>query len=345
MENLLPALRETSDHTLYMYFGDEAVAGQWRSRGLADTVVRRERIDNPILRLGVSLPAASRRDRLDVLLCHYNRPPLASCPVVTIVHDVSFARFPENFSAYERTYMNAAIPRSMRHSAAIVTDSEFSREEMGEVYAIPGDRITVAPHGVDPRFSPVAPETQPGAAVGPPFIFAVGSLQPRKNLRTLVSAYARLVERHPEVEERLVLTGSELGADALGDEAATLLRADRVVFTGHVEDDELARLYREATAFAYPSVYEGFGLPPLEAMASGTPVAVADVPVMREIPGEAALLVPATDVDAWADALWRLVSEPQLRERLAGQGLARAGRFTWERSARAITAALEAAAC
>jgi glycosyltransferase involved in cell wall biosynthesis len=229
----------------------------------------------------------------------------------------------------------------MRWSDAVVTVSAFTRDEVVALYGIPPSKITVAPNGVDPVFFDRSPRPSP---VDPPFFLAVGNLQPRKNLVTLIRAYRRLLERRPRLPERLVIVGKEFfQADALYAEADEMRRHGRIEFTGFVPDDQLVGLLQRATAFAYPSVYEGFGLPVVEAMAAGTPALASDIPVMHEVAGDAALLSSAADADAWADALERVATDPALRRSLVERGTARAARFTWDASARAVLETLERA--
>jgi glycosyltransferase involved in cell wall biosynthesis len=289
-------------------------------------------------------PTAARRDRLDALLVQYVGPPFAACPVVTVVHDVAFAVYPEFYSRAERLWMPRAIPATMRRAAGVVTVSRFSRDEIRRLYGIPEDRVTVAYNGVDPVFLGNGDAASATPRVEPPYFLAVGNLQPRKNLVTLIRAYRTLVARHPHVTERLVVVGQEFyAADAVLAEAADLTRAGRIVFTGYLPDAELVTLLRSATAFAYPSVYEGFGLPAVEAMAMGVPTLVSDVPVMREVTGDAAVRLPPTDPHAWAEALAGVAADGERRADLARRGRARAADFTWERAARQVLASLEAA--
>jgi glycosyltransferase involved in cell wall biosynthesis len=257
---------------------------------------------------------------------------------------VAFALFPAFYSPTERLWMRRTIPASMRRAARVVTVSEFSKTEIRRVYGIHPDRITVALDGVDPVFSDPVPRA---SIVEPPFFLTIGNQQPRKNLRTLVGAYRALLERYPQTGERLVIVGQEWlrgEARALHAETADLVRTGRVVFTGYVEDEQLVGLLQNATAFAYPSIYEGFGLPPVEAMAAGAPALVGDIPVMREVLSDAALFLPTTDRAAWAEGLHRLASDSSLRRSLVDRGRARAARYTWDRSARQVLSALEWAA-
>jgi glycosyltransferase involved in cell wall biosynthesis len=340
MTNMLEALRPLTRHELVLYFTHPEAAEPWR--GLERTSVRIIRPNHPLVRVPVSLALLAARDRLDALLVQYTAPPVVNCPVVTVVHDVAFAVYPEFSRPIERVWITRTVPFTMRRAAGIVTVSEFSRDEIVRVFGLPLERITVAYDGVGPPFTSAAARPSP---LEPPFFLTVGNLQPRKNLATLVRAYRIATTRRPDLLERLVIVGQEkFASEDLDRETADLRSAGRVAFTGYIGDDELIGLLQKATAFAYPSVYEGFGLPPVEAMAVGTPAAVSDIPVTEEVCGDAALRVPPTDPEAWADALLQLASDGSLRERLATAGRERAAMFTWERCARSVLQALVRAA-
>jgi glycosyltransferase involved in cell wall biosynthesis len=338
--NLIPALRRRCEHRLVLYFTSREAMRAWPPAPGTET--RLLRPANPMVRIPVSLAYRAARDRLDVLFVQYTAPPLLSCPVVTVVHDVAFALHPEFFRPLDRIWMNRTIPFTMRRAAEVITVSQFSRDEIARVFGIPPSRITVAHDAVAPVFLDPTPREAP---VEPPYFLAVGNLQPRKNLVTLVRAYREALTRRPDLPERLVIVGQEwFAAEELHRETEDLRRAGRVVFTGYVDDGALAGLMRRATAFAYPSVYEGFGLPPVEAMAAGTPALVADIPVTREVVGDAGLRLPATDSGAWADALLRLARDDIMRAVLVERGRKRAATFSWDASAASVLAALERAA-
>jgi glycosyltransferase involved in cell wall biosynthesis len=337
--NLIPALRARSDHELVLYVTSDEAERSLRARGLNRTSVRRVRPATPLVRIPFGLPMRVAADRLDVLLVQYTAGPWIPCPVVTVVHDVAFRRHPEFFSPFERRWMNRAIPFTMRRAARIVTVSSFSLGEIVACFGLDPARISVAHEAADPIFerTPSMP-----SGVDPPYVLAVGNLQPRKNLAVLLGAFRELSR---PVRERLVIAGqASLGAEALRRDAADLERSGRVVFTGYVPDERLVGLLAGATAFAYPSVYEGFGLPVLEAMAAGTPALVADIPVMREIAGNAAVRLPAHDPSAWARAIERLAADPARRAELADAGRRRAAGFSWAATAEVVLRAVEAAA-
>jgi glycosyltransferase involved in cell wall biosynthesis len=338
MANLVPALLEMPEHDFVLYFTQATAAASWSSDRSTTRILRPS---HPVARIPFVLPWHAWRDRLDVLLVQYTGPPVRSCPVVTVVHDVAFALYPKFYAPLERLWMRRTIPWTMRTAAEVVTVSEFSRQEILRLYPIDPSKVSVAIEAVDPIFLDLTPRSSP---VDPPFFLAIGNLQPRKNLVTLIRAYRRLLAERPEVPERLVIVGQEwFGAGELYRETESL-EPGRIVFTGYVPDQDLVGLLQRATAFCYPSIYEGFGLPPLEAMAAGAPTMVSDIPVMREIAGDGALRFPATDTAAWAEGLARVAFDPMVRADLTRRGRKHAGGFSWNRCARSVLDALERAA-
>ena len=265
--------------------------------------------------------------------------PLAQVPTVLTVHDVVYLSHPEWHLPMNRWFLTLAMPRFARRAQAIVAVSEYTRREVVSLLRADPARVHVIYEGVDDRFQPVRdPQAlaQVRARYGlrPPFILYVGAIEPRKNLPTLLRAFAALC-REPGFEHQLVVAG---GKGWLYDEvyatAAGLDLGERCVFTGRVPDEDLPALYSAADIFAWPTFFEGFGFPPLEAMACGTPVATSNATSLPEVVGDAGLLVSPHDVGAWVAALRRLTSDPALRQRLAGDGLRQARRFRWEETAR-----------
>jgi glycosyltransferase involved in cell wall biosynthesis len=340
MRNLIEALGRVTNHEFVLYFTDQDTASSWSARYGSRFLCKVLPARSAFVRVPLLLPRAAHIDKLDALLCHVVAPPVCPCTVVTIIHDISFRRYPRFFPLYERVFMNAAIPQSMKWSDALITVSKFTSNEIQAVYGIPKSKMFVARNGVDAAF--LRPDLR-NMVSDSPYFLAVGNVQPRKNLGTLLKAFAALVKKRPGVEERLVIIGQPTyAANQIMSTASELVSTKRVEFTGYVEDAELVNYMAAASAFLYPSIYEGFGLPPLEAMALGTPVAVADIPVMKEVVGNAGLRVPPMNSDKWAESLERLIDEPHTRETLAEKGLARASLFSWDAMALKVTDAIEA---
>ncbi len=262
--------------------------------------------------------------------------PLAvRLPVVVTVYDLSFVHHPEAFRTWNRIYLRLFTRLTCRRAAGILTISQATREDLIRLWRLPPERIGVAYPGVDPRFRPLPEEEVAAfrARYGLPdrFILYVGTLEPRKNLEVLLEAIARLSPPVP-----LILVGGRGWKPAFLYRLRALEREGRARWIGFVPDAELPLWYNAATLFAYPSRYEGFGMPPLEAMACGTPVIVARASALPEVVGEAGLQIDPGDVEGWTEGIRMLLHDVGLREALRARGLARAQRFTWEETAQAI---------
>jgi glycosyltransferase involved in cell wall biosynthesis len=271
-------------------------------------------------------------------------PPLRRTPSVFTVHDLAFLVHPETHLRSNRLYLAAMLPRYVAAATLVVADSEATRRDVLARFRVAPDKVRVVPLGVEPAFAPVAlAEARALVArrhgLTAPYLLSVGTLEPRKNLRGLVAAYRALLQRHSDLP-LLAIAGAE--GWLYGDLYRLVQReglAGRVRFLGRVADADLPALYSAAAAFVYPSLYEGFGLPPLEALACGTPVVCSNRSSLPEVVGDAALLVDPTDAGALAGALARLLADEPLRRELRARGLARAARFTWERTATETLAA------
>jgi glycosyltransferase involved in cell wall biosynthesis len=287
----------------------------------------------------VGLPWAAARAGVDLIHAPaYTAPLTARVPIVLTIHDVSYARRPEWYP-YRIDWMRRAFYRRSAHRAAqVVTDSEFSAAEIQAAYGIGSDRITVAPLGVSHLFVPKAsgrPSDLP-AGVHPGFLLHVGDIHKRRNLGVVVRA---IVEARSQAALRfplsLVLAGVDRGGvDELQRMATAASMSDLVVRLGPVREECLISLYREAAALVYPSRYEGFGLPVLEAMACGTPVVASRAASIPEVLGDAGVLIDPNDVSGWAGAIVSVLNDEMVRGRMRAKGLARATEFTWARTAR-----------
>jgi glycosyltransferase involved in cell wall biosynthesis len=264
---------------------------------------------------------------------------------VVSVHDVIFKRFPEYFSLRDRALFSLLLPSSLRRAAAIFTLSAHGREELQRFY--PGLRVPVhvVPAAAGDVFRPLD-----AAAIEPvltryglhrPYLLAVGSVQPRKNLVRLIDAFQPLASAHPGLQLVIVGPGG-FRASAVHDAVVARGLTDRVQLLGYVADTDLVALYNAAIALVYPSVYEGFGLPVVEAMACGRPVVAANTSSLPEVIGDAGLLVDPFDTSAIQGAMDRLVRDQRLAAELATRGLARAATFSWTRTAADALHAFEA---
>jgi len=266
-------------------------------------------------------------------------PTLPGTRTVLTVHDLSFVRDPESAVPVLRAYLNKVVPRSVARTDHVLADSQATRADLMALYGTAPEKITVLYSGVNPVFQPVSDPARLAAVrakygLGPaPFVLGLGTLQPRKNFARLIQAVAR----QPDPLLNLVLVGGKGWLnDAIFAEVARSGLEGRVIFPGFAADEDLPALYSAARVFAYPSTYEGFGLPILEAYACGTPVVTSTASCLPEVAGDAALLVNPTDVDALAAALHQAASDEALRTTLSASGFERVKAFTWDNAAKQL---------
>lgn len=345
--NLVRALaRAGSAHQFMLYFDREPDAQMCRTlSGLSLHVAERPGGYLWTLR---ALPRLAREDSLDLLHVQYLTPFAAPCPVVSTVQDISFRLYPQWFTWMDRTVMRLFMPGALRRTAAVIVPSQVTADALVDQYRHPRERIFVTPYAPGKEFhrqpSPAArQQMRDELALHEPYMLYVGNLQPRKNAARLIRAFVQAREAG-ELAERLVLAGQFAWKYA---EERTLLEqaqaASHTLHIGYVEDKHLPALYAEATAFLFPTLYEGFGLPVLEAMAMGTPVLTANTSALPEVAGDAALLVDPTDEDTIADGIMRLATDSELRNRLSATGRARAAALSWEQTAQLTLQAYEVA--
>ncbi|MBM4457896.1 MAG: glycosyltransferase family 4 protein [Chloroflexi bacterium] len=292
------------------------------------------------------LAAISRR--LDLLHGMAFATPLAAgCPTVVSVHDLSFMRHPAAFRRFNRIYLSLITRLSARRAAAVIVASQITRQDVMRLCGVPGERVVVAPDGVDETFCPADPaataEFRRRKGLPDRFILYLGTLEPRKNLVRLIDAYARWRAAGPGAPggpARLLIAGAKgWFYQRIFSRVQELNLADDVLFPGFVPAEELPWWYRAAAAFVYPSLFEGFGLPVLEAMACAAPVITTTAPALQEVaaasPSEppAALLVDPEDTAALSAAIAAVLSDENLANQLRAAGLRRAARFSWTRTA------------
>jgi len=262
-------------------------------------------------------------------------PRFSKVRTVFTLHDLIFLFHPETHKPMNRWFLTLMMPRFLRAADAVIAVSECTKRDAIRFYGIPEEKITVIYEGVNPRFRPASPEAIRAVRekYGLPerFILYVGTIEPRKNLTTLLEAFHYLLGGH---DLRLVIVGKK---GWLYEGFFRCLRdlglEDRLIFTGYVPDEDLPAIYSAADLFVFPSLYEGFGLPVLEAMACGTPVVCSNTSSLPEVAGDAALLVDPTDVRALARVMERVLTDETLRASLRVKGIERARRFSWEDAA------------
>ncbi len=292
------------------------------------------------------LPRRLRQLHIDVLHSPHHTTPLLFCGrrrVVTF-HDLTFFLLPERYPSTRRLYFQTMTRRSARVADAIITPSEAVRQDVMRILRVPPERVFVTPEAAGPAFRPQDASAIEAArrryGLAGPFLLSVGSLEPGKNRERLLLAFARL--RAQGLGHTLAVAGQQAwryeGEEPL---ARRLGLGDAVRFLGYVPQADLPALYSAADLFVFPSLYEGFGLPALEALACGTPVVASNVSALPEVMGDAALLVHPFDVEGLAAAMERLLRDDALRADLRERGLQRAAEFSWERTARETLAVYE----
>lgn len=290
-------------------------------------------------RLHLPLPVELITGRID--LYHspdFVLPPILNATMVLTVHDLSFMRHPECSSPPLLNYLMRNVPGSVRRADMLLADSMSTKEDLIDLLNVPPERVHVVYPGVSPRFAPVtAPVALRAVArryhLRRPYILALGTLQPRKNFPSLIRAFD-LLRKERGIPHQLVIGGSQGWLyQEIYDTIEALGLNDDVHLAGFVADDDLPAMYSGADVFAFPSLYEGFGIPVLEAMACNTPVVTSRASSLPEVAGDAALMVEPGDIESLAEALGRLVDDDGLRNDLCARGHEQAKRFTWQRAA------------
>ena len=290
------------------------------------------------LRVPFVLPWIVKKAKLDLLQVQYSAPPYCPCPYIVLLHDMVWKRFPETLPVIDRYRLNFLGSGTVRRARRVFCLTEAMKREAMEIYRASEDKIDVVSPAVDALYRPI--EDQAGLAnvrakYGLPgdFILYVGALQPRKNLVRLAQAFARIKDRG--FPHRLVFTGKRTNYGPIAEAIDSLQLGDRLQFTGYVDTEDLPRLMSAASVFAYVSLYEGFGIPVVEALACGTPVLTSTDPSLSEISGGAALTCDPFSVDAIEDGLLRLLTDENLRQHCRMAGPARAKHYSLENMGRA----------
>jgi glycosyltransferase involved in cell wall biosynthesis len=349
---LLKAFNELlspNEHRLVLFSTRPIPSGTLPESPLYESVVAPARSER--LWSLIRLPKLAKMHRCDLVHTQYTVSPFFTVPTVTTVHDISFLIEPRWFPLKDRILLRLTVPASCRRAKRVLTVSETSREDIIEMLGLPPEKVIATPNGLPEGFYPV-PKAKAQAwvrekyGIEPPFALAVGVLQPRKNWQLAIEA-VYLARNDYELPLVLVLTGKAGWARRELNRAKQIFAQDGwLIETGYVPDEYLVWLYNAAEVLLYPSFYEGFGLPPLEAMACGTPVIASNGGALPEVVGSGGILLPPNEPGMWANAIRTVLTNDAYRNALIQRALAQAQRFSWRTTAeRTWQAYLQAVGC
>ena len=339
--NLIEALAEIDSVNRYTLYVTKTAAIERFGDRWPNVELRHTLPHTPLVRIPITLSLELRRRPVDILHVQYTSPPFTPCPVVNTIHDLSFEHLPETFKRRSWRQMRLTIRRSAQTATQIITDSNFSREDILRTYKLSPDRVTATPLAASAKFKPAEDPSeirrvrQRYGIVGD-YILTVGSIQPRKNLPRLISAFAALC-RDGAIRPlpTLVIVGKRgwLYEETL-DAAENSQVKEQILFTDYIPETDLPALYTGATCFVYPSYFEGFGIPPLEAMRCGTPTITGNRTCFPEIIADGGMMVDPFDERAILEAILQVFSDSNLRADLRKKGIKRASLFDWKETAR-----------
>jgi glycosyltransferase involved in cell wall biosynthesis len=325
----------TNSNRYVVYYTNPAAAG--RIPASEKFCLKRLWPATPFWRVPVGFPLEFRKQKLDVFHAQYMIPPFCNCKSVTTIPDIAYERYPQFFSRLDVLRAKVLIRRSAERADHIITVSDYSKKDISRTYHIDPDRITVTHEGAGPDFFPrdkdvCREQIARKYGVKTPFVLYVGRLQERKNLRRLLSAYARL--KNQGADEKLVLVGKkDWESGNIQAHLESLGLENSAILTGYVPSADLPIFYNAAEAFVYPSVFEGFGLPVIEAMACALPVLTSYGSSLEEVAGDAAMLVDPMSEESISQGLGQLLSDSSLRLSLGRAGLVRSATFSFEKTA------------
>jgi glycosyltransferase involved in cell wall biosynthesis len=332
-------LRLDGKNEYYLFFSHEQEKRRWAGRApnLRTVLVSQ----NPFRRLGFDFIHQLRRIRPDVFHYQYTGPVFALSPEVVTIHDISFEEHPEFFSRHERYRLRLTVRRAVKSARRIITVSEFSKSQMVRLLVAPAEKIRVIYNGVGSEFRPIHDQEAIQQRLGRyglrrPYLLTVGNVSRRKNQQGLVRGFAAWLRRQCNAEHQLVLAGKQdsTGEDIRREATDLGLAPTRLVFLGYIPDQDLPYLYAGAELFLAPSLYEGFGLPMVEAMACGIPVIASRASCLPEVAGEAVRYVDPLDPGDIAVSISEIIEKTTYAQELVQRGLQRARLFRWEQAAR-----------
>ena len=336
VENLI---RIDKENEYYLYILDIQYPYYNKFKNIENVKLRLLPIKNPLLRIPL-LGLKTYVDKIDILHVQYVAPPFYSGKLVVMIHDIGFVHYPECFRRHEYIRQKLLIPINIKKADIVLTDSISSKADIVNIYNPEEAKVKVIYHGVTSEYTTLADlKNAKGILTGfyeieSNFILFVGRIDARKNIGSLINAFLFLKEKE-NISHKLVIAGKK---DFLPDRLLRELKNSEydndIIFTGYIQDEHLPLLYNLADVFVYPSLYEGFGLPCLEAMACGCPVVASNISSIPEVIGDAGMLIDPANVQEMASAIYEIISKKELKEDLRNKGLLRATQFSWENTAK-----------
>ncbi len=338
--NLLRGLANVDSDNLYYLYSNRAVPEEFFCiGGNFKVVIHKSKILPRIMWVQFVLPGLLKRDGIELLHAPcYMAPSRARCPKVITFHDMASWLFPEKFRLIHRIVYSWFVPSFAKNADRIIAVSESTKKDLVRLFGMPEDKITVVYEGTNELFKPakdagLLERIREKYGLPEKYILYVGILEPRKNISALIRAYG-LMKDSREVEHKLVIVGNKgWMCDEIFKTVQSLRLEDEVIFTGYIADKELPLVYNSAELFVYPSTYEGFGLPPLEAMACGVPVITSNISSLPEVTGDAAILINPDNADELSAAMAKVISSSSLRESMINKGFERVKMFSWKKAA------------
>ena len=336
IQNLLLALKEVDQKNEYfLYVLDRTFPFYENFKSAANFHIKQLRIKNPILRIPIFLAWKTFKDALDILHVQWHAPFIFKGKLVATIHDLGFLHIPETFSKIDVWRAKVIIRMTARKAKRIITGTDFSKDDIIKNYKLNKNKMAVVPYGISTCFNmdvdPVKiQEIRDKYCLQGPYILSVGRLNPRKNMLSLVKAFSLLKEKK-SIPHKVVIVGkNDFKTKEILLSISAIDPSHDVVFTGYVEDSELCSLYHGASVFVYPSLFEGVGLPALEAMSCGVPVVASNSTSLGEIVEGAGLLVDPLDIEEMAEAIFRLIKDENLRKVYIEKGLTKVKSFSWK---------------
>lgn len=339
--NVIRALIEIDpENDYYLYFTNKPKSLP-RLFQKPNVHIRRIFPSTRIIRLPISFPLKLAIDRIDVFHCQYMGSPFSATPYVVTLHDIIHEIYPEFYPNSLRFFMSLFYPLSARRAATVLTVSEYCKEAIVKLYKVPEKNVIVAYDGVSDEFKPIRDKSLVNS-VGKKYginkenILFVGRLEPRKNIPGLFKAFYSL-KKHHNIPHQLVIVGmKDFKYNEIYDTAKRLKLDEDIVFTGRVEQEDLPMIYNGADLFVFPSFGEGFGIPPLEAMACGIPVITSNTTALPEVVGDAGIMINPWDKEELSEMMYKVLSDSGLRNKMRNKGLEQSKRFSWSRTAEKV---------